>query len=106
MNQPISPAPLFTRNLEGWPPCQFHVSVLYLFSFLYFPKVANSPIEAANITKVAIHPTARSPRGKVNCPITLGLADISMVITIRGVETTPFSTADQNSARIGFSPTK
>ena len=42
----------------------------------------------------------------MNSPITLRFEAMRIVTIISGTETTPLMTADQKSARMGFSPTK
>lgn len=58
------------------------------------------------MTAVAIQPITRRYEGNVNSPINLRFDAKRIVTTISGTDTTPLITADQNSARIGFSPTK
>jgi len=49
---------------------------------------------AVPITAVQTHPIPHGSRGRVNPPITSRRIAMSMITTISGIDTTPFSTAD------------
>ena len=56
------------------------------------------------MTPVATHLTTRRYRGRTNLPTIAGFSGISINRKITGTATTPLTTADKNSARIGFIP--
>ena len=69
-------------------------------SWSYF-HVRNTPIQAHNMTEVAIHPIALSCREMTNWPITFLLEAMTMITAIKGAATTPLRIAAQNSALTG-----
>src|ERR1039458_5446296 len=66
-------------------------------NFTYFD-VANTPIDTASMTAVAVQPTTRRYRGIVNLSITFLLDAICMMTAISGAAKMPFKTAAQNRA--------
>src|SRR5664280_2950811 len=86
---------------ETWATRQYYSRV----NFTYF-HVANTPIDTASMTAVAVQPTTRRYRGIVNLSITFLLDAICMMTTISGAAKMPFKTAAQKRARIGLIPIK
>ncbi len=59
------------------------------------------PIDAQNITAVAIQPIPFAYGGMTSFPITLRLEAITIITAIKGAATSPFRIAAQNSAFTG-----
>jgi hypothetical protein len=62
--------------------------------------------EAKNIIAVVAQPRMRRYAGKRNFPTTLELSEMNINTNIRGTTTMPFTTAYENSARMGSIPRK
>src|SRR5712692_9495739 len=69
---------------------------------LHGRRVTIIPTDAKSMTAVASHPASCRYRGSLNCPITFRFRARIIMNVIKGTATTPLSTADQNSALIGF----
>ena len=61
---------------------------------------------ATVIVPMHSHPIAHNGRGNTKSPITSGAIAMIIITVISGTDTTPFTTAAQNSALIGSIPTK